>query len=181
MGRTGIEASRLGYGSMELRHTDTPARAHLSRAGAGALLQMVLDSGITYIDTSPTYGPAEELIGEFLGHRRSEFTLATKTGFVIDELPARRHVYTPEVIRRGIEWSLGRLRTDHVDVLQLPGNPTMRQLEEFGALDALDEIRDAGMCRFIGILRLGARPRRAHRHRARRRVPDPLFGPARRQ
>lgn len=151
LGRTGVVVSRLGYGSMELRHTGTPARPHLDRVRAGGLLQAVLDSGITYIDTSPTYGPAEELIGEFLSHRRSEFTLATKTGFVIDELPARRHVFTPEVIRRGIEWSLGRLRTDYVDVLQLPGSPTVQELEEFGALEALEQVRDAGLCRFIGI------------------------------
>jgi aryl-alcohol dehydrogenase-like predicted oxidoreductase len=151
LGRTGVSTSRLGYGSMELRHTGAPARPHLDRASAGALLQTALDSGISYIDTSPTYGPAEELIGEFLAHRRSEFTLATKTGFVVEELPARRHVFMPEVIRRGIEWSLGRLRTDYVDVLQLPGSPTMHELEEFGALDELELIRDAGLCRFIGI------------------------------
>lgn len=151
LGRTGVEVSRLGYGSMELRHTDTPGRPALDRAKAGALLQVALDSGISYVDTSPTYGPAEELIGEFIAHRRSEFTLATKTGFVIEELPARRHVFRADVIRRGIEWSLRRLRTDYVDVLQLPGSPTMHELEEFGALDALEQVRDDGLCRFIGI------------------------------
>jgi aryl-alcohol dehydrogenase-like predicted oxidoreductase len=151
LGRTGIEVSRLGYGSMELRHTGTPARPQLDRATASSLLNGVLESGITYIDTSPTYGPAEELIGEFLSSKRDRFTLATKTGFVIEELPARRHVFTREVVRAGLEWSLRRLRTDYVDLVQLPGSPTPEELRELGTLDELEALRAEGKCRFFGI------------------------------
>jgi aryl-alcohol dehydrogenase-like predicted oxidoreductase len=151
LGRTGITVSRLGYGSMELRHTDTSARPDLDRVGAGALLNEVLDSGITYIDTSPTYGPAEELIGEFLSSRRDEFTLATKTGFVVEELPARRHVFSREVLRAGLEWSLRRLRTDYVDLVQLPGSPTPGELRALGTLEGLEALRAEGKCRFFGI------------------------------
>jgi aryl-alcohol dehydrogenase-like predicted oxidoreductase len=151
LGRTGISVSRLGYGSMELRYTGVPARPELDRASAGALLNEVLDSGITYIDTSPTYGPAEELIGEFLSSRREEFTLATKTGFVIEELPARRHVFSRDVVRAGLEWSLRRLRTDYVDLVQLPGSPTPGELRELGTLEELEALRSEGKCRFFGI------------------------------
>jgi aryl-alcohol dehydrogenase-like predicted oxidoreductase len=151
LGSTGIDVSRLGYGSMELRHTGTPDRPGLDRATAGALLNEVLDAGITYIDTSPTYGPAEELIGEFLSTRRDEFTLATKTGFVIEELPARRHVFSRDVVRAGLEWSLRRLRTDYVDLVQLPGSPTPEELRELGTLEELQALRAEGKCRFFGI------------------------------
>lgn len=151
LGRIGLAVSRLGYGTMELRHTGTPARPHLDWAAAGALLNDVLDKGINYIDTSPTYGPAEELIGEFLSGRREEFTLSTKTGFMIDELPARRHVFTKEVVRRGVEWSLRRLKTDYVDVIQLPGSPTPAELIELGTLDELKAMQAEGKCRFLGI------------------------------
>jgi aryl-alcohol dehydrogenase-like predicted oxidoreductase len=151
LGRTGITVSRLGYGSMELRYTGDSARPELDRASAGALLNEVLDSGITYIDTSPTYGPAEELIGEFLSSRREDFTLATKTGFVIEELPARRHVFSRDVVRAGLEWSLRRLRTDYVDLVQLPGSPTPEELRELGTLEELEALRSEGKCRFFGI------------------------------
>jgi aryl-alcohol dehydrogenase-like predicted oxidoreductase len=151
LGRTGITVSRLGYGSMELRHTGTSARPQLDRATAGSLLNDVLESGITYIDTSPTYGPAEELIGEYLSSKRDTFTLATKTGFVIDELPARRHVFTRDVVRAGLEWSLRRLRTDYVDLVQLPGSPTPQELRDLGTLEELELLRAEGKCRFFGI------------------------------
>lgn len=151
LGRTGLAVSRLGYGSMELRHTDTPERPHLDRAAAGQLLNHALDEGITYFDTSPTYGPAEELIGEFLSGRRAEFTLATKTGFVIDELPGRRHEFTTDIVRKGLEWSLKRLKTDHVDLVQLPGNPAPSTLVALDTLAELEAMRDEGKCRFIGI------------------------------
>lgn len=151
LGRSGIDVSRLGYGSMELRYAGTSARPHLDRATAGQLLNSALDGGITYVDTSPTYGPAEELIGEFLSARREEFTLATKAGFVIDELPARRHVFTKEAVRKGLEWSLRRLNTDYVDIVQLPGSPSPAELLELGTLDELEAMRTEGKCRFFGI------------------------------
>jgi aryl-alcohol dehydrogenase-like predicted oxidoreductase len=151
LGRTGIEVTRLGFGSMELRHTGTPARPGLDHAAAGALLHTVLDLGITYIDTSPTYGPAEELIGEYLAPRRDEFTLATKAGFVVEEFPNRRHLLTPENIRHSLEWSLRRLGADYVDLVQLPGSPTPAELDAIGALDALEALRAEGKCRYIGI------------------------------
>jgi aryl-alcohol dehydrogenase-like predicted oxidoreductase len=136
---------------MELRHTGNPNRPDLDNATAGALLNTALDSGITYFDTSPTYGPAEELIGEFLAGRREEFTLSTKTGFVVDELPARRHVFTKDVVRKGLEWSLRRLKTDYVDLVQLPGSPSPAELIELGTLEELEAMRAEGKCRFIGI------------------------------
>ena len=151
LGRTGIGVTRLGYGSMELRHVGTPSRPQLDTAAAGALLNAALDGGITYIDTSPTYGPAEELIGAFLSGRRSEFSLATKTGFVIDELPERRHLFTRDVVRKGLEWSLRRLNTDYVDVVQLPGNPTPAELIDLGTFDELEKLRTEGKCRFLGV------------------------------
>ena len=82
LGRTGIEVTRLGYGAMELRGTDHFPR--LTAAEASAILNGVLDNGITYIDTSPDYGYSEQLIGEHIGHRRSEFYLASKCGCPVE-------------------------------------------------------------------------------------------------
>ena len=60
LGKTGLEVTRLGFGAMEL----APLKAGLTREAAGAVLNAVLDGGITFIDTSPDYGMSEEVIGE---------------------------------------------------------------------------------------------------------------------
>ncbi len=69
LGRTGIEVTRLGYGAMELAGIKGP----IEPVDAHKLLNRVLDKGITFIDTSPDYGGSEELIGEAISKRRSEY------------------------------------------------------------------------------------------------------------
>src|SRR3954452_4173392 len=97
LGRTGIEASILGFGSGSrflMYEQEAKALEALSRA---------LDLGITYIDTAHSYGNgrSEERIGRILPERRRQVTLATKLG-------AR----TADDARRQLELSLKRLRTD---------------------------------------------------------------------
>jgi aryl-alcohol dehydrogenase-like predicted oxidoreductase len=149
LGRTGLEVTKLGYGAMELRHGD--------RAGsAGQVLNTVLDSGINFIDTSPDYGVAEELIGEHISNRREEFFLASKCGCPVNQPPPAEgqrppHVFTPENIRAAVEQSLRRMRTDHLDLVQFHLSPSRDMLEENGAVAALTEVRDEGKTRFIGM------------------------------
>ena len=63
LGRTGLEVTRLGYGAMELAFN-----AELTPADAHKVLNQVIDSGITFVDTSPDYGASEELIGQAISH-----------------------------------------------------------------------------------------------------------------
>lgn len=155
LGRTGLEVTRLGYGAMELRGgargRDVPEEQ------AAAILHAVLDAGITFIDTSPDYGVSEELIGRHLADRRSEFLLASKCGCLVGDAAAADtgsgpppHLFTRENVVAGVEQSLRRMRTDHLDLVQFHGNPTRAQLEEHGALEALLELREQGKVRFIG-------------------------------
>ena len=60
-------------------------------------------------------------------------------------------MYTPENIRAGVEQSLRRMRTDHLDLVQFHRSPSRDTLEENGALEALAELRDEGKIRFIGM------------------------------
>src|SRR5687767_3284882 len=105
LGRTGIPATTLGYGAMELR--GAPRGRDVSEEQAERILNAVLDAGINYIDTSIDYGVAEERIGKYISQRRSEYFLATKCGCPLD--PARSatgpapHVFTPENIIAGLE------------------------------------------------------------------------------
>src|SRR5262245_26139017 len=119
-----------------------PSRDH----DPGALAERALDLGITYFDTAPSYnnGQSETNYGRVLARRRGEVFLATKTG-------DRSHDGT----RRSIERSLKRLRTDHVDLLQVHGVSDRDDLAAWGRPDgvvsALRKLRDEKVVRFLGV------------------------------
>jgi len=154
LGRTGLAVTKLGYGAMELRGTDHFRR--LSAAEASALLNAVLDGGINYIDTSPDYGYSEELIGQHISHRRGEFYLASKCGCPVEgpDVPygsRKPHSFTRQNIRAGVEQSLERMKTDHLDVVQFHVSPARSVLEEHGSVAELEALRQQGKVRFIGM------------------------------
>lgn len=151
LGRTGVTVSKLGYGAMELRSRQ------LEPGDVDRLLNAVLDSGINVIDTSPDYGASEEHIGRAISHRRDEFFLSSKCGCPVGESvgesgpSGREHVFTRENIRAGVEQSLRRLRTDHLDLVQFHMSPPPEALTEHDAVAELDLLRQAGKIRFVGI------------------------------
>jgi aryl-alcohol dehydrogenase-like predicted oxidoreductase len=154
LGRTGLQVTMLGYGSMELR--GAPRARDTSDSQAETILNAVLDAGINFIDTSVDYGVSEERIGKYIGKRRAEFYLASKCGCLVGAPPAPlgesgSHVYTRENITAGVEQSLARMKTDYLDVVQFHISPSRRVLEENGAIDALLELKQAGKVRFIGM------------------------------
>ncbi len=153
LGRTGLEVTRLGYGSMGLRGPNTWGVRTVAEQAADDFLNRVLDSGINFIDTSPDYGIAEERIGKYISHRRDEFYLATKCGCVYtqhdDHLEIDHH-WKPDVVRSNLETSLRRMKTDYIDLLQFHGGEAMT-LQQSGLLDLVQEFRDQGLVRFIGV------------------------------
>ena len=148
LGRTGVDVTTLGFGAMELRNT-------ADEDAAARLLNAVLDAGITIIDTSPDYGPSEELIGAGIAHRRHEYFLASKCGCQVEPPPpADRfpdHLYDRRNIRAGVEQSLRRMRTDHLDLVQVHMSPSRSTLEEHDSIAELQALRDEGKVRFIGM------------------------------
>jgi aryl-alcohol dehydrogenase-like predicted oxidoreductase len=154
LGRTGLPVTMLGYGAMELR--GAPRARDISEAQAETILNAVLDAGINYIDTSIDYGLSEERIGHYIGHRRDEYYLASKCGCLVGAPPAPRgernpHVFTRENIVAGVEQSLKRMRTDHLDVVQFHSSPSQQTLAQNGAVEALLDLKKAGKVRFIGM------------------------------
>ena len=120
---------------------------------AGSVLNAALDAGINLVDTAPDYGASEGRVGKYLSHRRDEFFLATKCGCNIDEDGNRlepSHLWTAERLRTNIDQSLRRLKTDCVDLLQMH-NPTVEDVELGGLIEVLEDIRQAGKTRFIGV------------------------------
>ncbi len=146
LGRTGLEVTTLGFGAMEMRAAGS---AELSEADAGRILNAVLDAGVNFIDTSIDYGRSEEMIGRFIAGRRSEYYLASKCG--CDPNGGGGHVHTAENIRAGVEQSLRRMQTDHLDLVQFHRSLPRRGFEEQGALAELLKLRDEGKVRFVGV------------------------------
>ena len=156
LGKTGLEATVLGFGAMELRGPGSAIRngRPVEPAQAEKVLNSALDSGINFVDTSIDYGRSEELIGEYISHRRTEYYLASKCGCNADTKAveagnAERHIYTRQNIFDGVDLSLRRLKTDYLDVLQFHGSPPPGLRDE--AIRALSDLKKDGKARFIGV------------------------------
>jgi aryl-alcohol dehydrogenase-like predicted oxidoreductase len=154
LGRTGLSVTKLGYGAMEVRGPRIWGGRPIEDAEAERILNSVVDNGVNFIDTANDYGRSEEYIGRFLSHRRDEFVLATKCGCTVvrrdentDDTP---HVWTKENLFRGLHESLSRMRTDYVDVMQLH-NPSVEQCENGDLVTALQEMKEQGKVRWIGM------------------------------
>jgi aryl-alcohol dehydrogenase-like predicted oxidoreductase len=153
LGRTRLEVTALGFGAMEIR--GAPRGRPVEPEQAGRILNAVLDGGINYIDTSIDYGQSEELIGRYISHRRDEFVLASKCGCLVGAPPAGPgqrfpHVFTRENILAGVNQSLARMKTDHIDVMQFHASPSKETLVNDQALETLEELQREGKIRFIG-------------------------------
>ena len=124
LGLCGLRVSSVGLGCMGMSHA---YGAPSDKREMTALLADAVDMGYTFFDTAEIYGlPGqphhnEELLGEALRPYRDHIVLATKFGLAFDApetagphalIPDAR----PEIIRRSVEGSLRRLRTDHIDL-----------------------------------------------------------------
>ena len=154
LGRTGLKATALSFGAMELR--GAPRGREITPEQADTVLNGVLDGGINYIDTSIDYGQSEEFIGRFISHRRSEYILATKCGCLVGDTPftpGQRfpHSFTRENILAGVHQSLALMKTDYLDVVQFHAGPSKDTLEENDAIATLLDLKQQGKLRFIGM------------------------------
>ena len=148
LGRTGLQVTTLGFGAMELRGARSPWNSRPLEPGqAGQVLNAVLDAGINFIDTSIDYGESEENIGKSISNRRHEYFLASKCGCPVS---GREHIFTKENIVRGVEQSLKRMQTDHLDLVQFHGGPAKELLDREKAIETLLDLKRDGKVRFIG-------------------------------
>ena len=111
--------------------------------GTRAVVDAALECGVTFLDTADVYGDdgaSERLLGEVLEGRRERVVLATKFGGKSNGSAAE--------VRRAIDASLARLRTDHVDLYQYHQPDGRTPVAE--TLGALNELLDAGKVREIG-------------------------------
>jgi len=159
----GLEVSAIGLGCMTM-NTNLFGTPSGTREEMIDLIRGAVDRGVTLFDTAQVYGPFvnEELVGEALEPVRDQVVIATKFGF--DLYGAGRESgldSRPETIEIGVEQSLGRLRSDHIDLLyQHRVDPDVPIEETAGAVKDLIE---QGKVRHFGLSEAGVRTiRRAH-------------------
>jgi aryl-alcohol dehydrogenase-like predicted oxidoreductase len=131
-----------------------PRARDLSESEVTRFLNRLLDAGINYIDTSIDYGLSETLIGKALERRRDEFFLASKCGCAVGldgSDKGESHDFSYGNVMAGIEQSLKRLRTDHLDVVQVHGSPSRKELGDAGGIEAMIKAKEQGKVRHLGI------------------------------
>jgi len=159
LGRTELQVSVLGFGAWEIGWTK-PEEGN----GVGRLLNRALDLGINLIDSSAAYRWSEELIAKYVGHRRDEFIFATKCGSGRVLQPDGEWVqtldYSAKAIAPQIDRSLERLKTDHIDIIQLH-SPPYDDVAFGDGLEGLKKAQAQGKVRFISISADGDAARKA--------------------
>ena len=153
LGTTGMEVSLIGLGSVKIgRNTgldidpfDLPSLRQARR-----LVDRARDLGINLLDTAAAYGESESRLGELLKGNRQRWVLCTKAG-EIHEGGESRYDFSGPAVRRSIETSLRRLRTDYLDIALVHSDGRdMAILADSEALDALHALKRAGTIRAVG-------------------------------
>jgi aryl-alcohol dehydrogenase-like predicted oxidoreductase len=118
------------------------------------LVQRALSRGIRAFDTSPYYGPAEELLGRALATQfvqsnfpRDTYHLLTKVG----RIGGSSFDYSPSWIRHSVRRSLHRLHTSYLDVVYCHDVEFVTPAEVVTAVRELRRLRDEGLLRYVGI------------------------------
>lgn len=150
LGKSNLEVSAIGMGCMNLsfgtgKAADINDGVKVIRAG--------YEKGINFFDTAEAYGPFtnEELVGQALEPFRKEVILATKFGMISEEggLNSR-----PEHIKKVVEASLKRLRTDYIDLLYQHRVDPNVPIEDVAG--TVKELIQAGKVKYFGLSEAGA-------------------------
>lgn len=155
LGRTGIQLSVLGLGTVKFgrdQQVKYPQPFQIpSDTAVRELLSLAKELGINFIDTAPAYGQSEERLGALLKNNRQDWLIASKVGeeFIDGQ---SRYDFTPEHVQFSVERSLKRLKTDYLDLMLIHSNgEDLDILKRFGTLDKLQQLKDQGLIRAIGM------------------------------
>ena len=145
LGKTGFEVSAVTYGGIvSSTILDDRSMEPYEQSGSDRQVAWAVDQGINYFDVAPTYGNAQEMLGNSLVPYRSKIHLACKT-------EERRRVNAQPLM----EESLKLLKTDYFDVYQMHALKTMEDLEiafgPGGVMEMMQEMKEKGIARNLGI------------------------------
>nr|MBA2677786.1 aldo/keto reductase [Ktedonobacteraceae bacterium] len=140
-GKTDMQVSVLGFGGSEIRGSSVD--------NVRRLLESAFDAGLNVIDTAECYGDSEDLIGRAVSTRRSDYYLFTKCGHARGEELPDLPDWNPKLLEASIDRSLRRLRTDHVDLVELH-SCSLDVLRNGDVIPVLEKAKRMGKTRYIG-------------------------------
>jgi aryl-alcohol dehydrogenase-like predicted oxidoreductase len=154
LGNTGLLVSRLCFGTMTFGDGRGLFKAigAVGQAGADELVKASIDGGINFFDTADVYteGESEKILGQSLKNlniARKDVVIATKVYGRVG--PGRNDIGASRGhILDGVEASLRRLQTDHIDLYQIHANDAVTPVDE--TIRALDTVVQQGKVRYIG-------------------------------
>jgi aryl-alcohol dehydrogenase-like predicted oxidoreductase len=154
LGNTGLQVSRLCFGTMTFGDGRGMFKAigAVGQAAADELVRLSIESGINFFDTADVYteGESEAILGQSLKNLkipRQQVVVATKVYGRVG--PGRNEAGASRGhIMDGVEASLRRLQTDHIDLYQIHGSDAVTPIEE--TLRALDTLVQQGKVRYVG-------------------------------
>lgn len=149
LGDSGLTVSVVGLGCNNLGRA---GRRTADLDGSRAVVDAAIDTGITLFDVADVYGggSSEDLLGQCLQGRREDVVLATKFGMDMHGVNGSDHGArgSRRYLRRAVESSLRRLRTDYIDLYQYHRPDGVTPIEE--TIAALAELVIEGKVRYVG-------------------------------
>lgn len=154
LGSTGIQVSVLGLGTVKIgrnQQVKYPQAFDLpDDAAVRDLFAAAHDLGINFIDTAPAYGLSEQRLGQLLP-KHQDWVVMTKVGEIFEH-GVSRFDFTSAFTRASVENSLKKLKRDVLDIVLVHSDgDDMRIIEQEGALEALDKLKQAGLIRAFGM------------------------------
>ncbi|HID52733.1 MAG TPA: aldo/keto reductase [Anaerolineae bacterium] len=142
LGHSGVRVSLIGLGTNQFGRK-------VEQADVNNIIDAALDMGVNFIDTADVYtgGDSEKSLGEALKGKWDKFVVATKVYFPVGEGPNDRGASRYHIMN-GVEASLRRLQSDHIDLYQLHRWDETTPIVE--SLRALDDLVSSGKVRYIG-------------------------------
>ena len=150
----GLEVSEIGFGNWTVT---TGWWGEYTEQQAIDLHRLAFDRGVTFFDTADGYGDgyAEEVLAKALDGKRDQIVISTKFGYDLESTTERRgqqerpHRTDVPYVRKCLEHSLRRLRTDVIDIYQLH-NPRMNHVEQDDLWEFLEQAKQEGKVRSYG-------------------------------
>lgn len=137
LGNTGIEVSRLCFGSL----TMTPFQANLSLKEGAYLIQYAYDKGIDFLDTAEIYENYEYIREALKGIDRTKYTIATKC-----------YAYSESTAQDSLDLALKELNTDYIDIFLLHEQESIHTLRgHYEAIEYFTKAKKEGKIRAFGI------------------------------
>jgi aryl-alcohol dehydrogenase-like predicted oxidoreductase len=152
LGRTGLSVSEIGFGAWAIGgNAFGNSYGPTDDGESQRAIRKAVDLGCNFFDTADVYGHghSEELLGAALHDVRDQVIIATKVGGNFYDHDIHMD-FTPAYLRFAVERSLGRLRTDRIDLLQLH-NPPINLISAMETYEPLEAMKREGLIRFYGV------------------------------